>query len=110
MEHGRELWRAELQRARRGQLFGLETIIAHHKGMEGPENRLEVSNYEELLVAVRQWRERTESAFRCIEETENNRRNEELEKKKVECARVKKLAALTVGVGLVLAGGLWLVS
>ena len=51
-----------------------------------------------------------ESAFRCVEETENNRRNEELEKKKVECARVKKLAALTVGVGLVLAGGLWLVS
>jgi hypothetical protein len=28
----------------------------------------------------------------------------------VECARVKKLAALTVGVGLVLAAGLWLLS
>jgi hypothetical protein len=110
MEHGRELWRAELQRARRGQLFGLESIIAHCKGMEGPENGLEVWNCEELLVAVTQWRQQRESAFRCIEETENNRRNEELENKKLECARVKKLAALTVGVGLVLAGGLRLLS
>jgi hypothetical protein len=40
MEHGRELWRGALQPARRGQLFGLESIIAYYRDPSNEDRRM----------------------------------------------------------------------